>query len=194
MNLKNTLRSIGFCGLLLTGASALGPTQAAQADENRQLSEKSHKAIANLHALNEARAAYSGAAAEVAEAPAVRTFFKERNMEYQKADARLGAFALTYGVDLNSPQMEKMTKKTEDEWAKENKKIREAKGDKANVLALNTFITRNNKAITSLRTLRGEVQEAQLQTMINDRISALEQESTTAQQLRAAVKEQGNAK
>jgi len=188
MNLKNTLRSIGACGLLLTGVSMLGPTHAAQADESRQLSEKSQKAIANLHALNEARANYSGVAAQVAEAPAVRDFFKERNMEYQKADARLGAFALTYGVDVNSPQMEKLTKKTEDEWAKENKKISEAKGDKANVLALNTFITRNNQAITSLRTLRGEVQESQLQTMINDRISSLEQESTTAQQLRSAVK------
>jgi len=188
MTLKKSLQAIGICALVLTGFSFLAPVQDVRADENRQLSEKSQKAIADLHALIQVRESYSKVAAKVAEDPQVRDFFTQRNVEYQKADARLDTLAMTYGIDVNSAEMDKRTKKTEEAWAKENKKIEDAKGEKAAKMALNTFITRNNEAITSLRTLRGEVKEPQIQTMINDRISALEQESTRAQQLRGMVK------
>jgi len=188
MTPKKSLQAIGICALVLTGFSFLAPVQDVRADENRQLSEKSQKAIADLHALIQVRESYSKVAAKVAEDPQVRDFFTQRNVEYQKADARLDTLAMTYGIDVNSAEMDKRTKKTEEAWAKENKKIEDAKGEKAAKMALNTFITRNNEAITSLRTLRGEVKEPQIQTMINDRISALEQESTRAQQLRGMVK------
>lgn len=195
MNVLKHCQSLAVCSLILASAPVLGqdrPAQPIQAGEAppRQLSGKAQQAVAELHALNEARSAYSSVAAEVAELPEVRTFFKERHMEYEKSDARLGALAMTYGVDVNSPQMEAKTKKVEETWAKENKKIKNAEGDKAAKMALNTFITRNNQSISSLRTLRGEVQEPKIAEMINDRIGSLEEESTRAQQLRRLVDEQ----
>ncbi|MFT3922219.1 MAG: hypothetical protein QM778_06770 [Myxococcales bacterium] len=192
MNIMKHVQLLAVCGGLLTGSHVLAqdrpaaPAVPGQA-QPRQLSGKAQQAVAELHALNQARSAYSGAAAEVADLPEVRSFFKERHIEYEKSDARLGAFALTYGVDVNSPQMQQKTKKVEEAWAKENKKIKQAEGLKASKLALSTFIQRNDQSISSLRTLRGEVQEEKVAQLINDRIGSLEEESTRAQQLSRMV-------
>jgi|GEM_PF-6108874 len=176
----------------LTGSHAMGqdrPNQPAPPGQvqPRQLSSKAQQAVAELHALNQARSAYSGVAAEVADSREVRSFFAERRTDYEKSDARLEALALTYGVDINSPQIQAKTKKVEESWAKDNKKIKQAEGPKASKLALSTFIQRNDDAISSLRTLRGEVQEQKVASLINDRIGSLEQESTRAQQLERIV-------
>jgi hypothetical protein len=194
MKFVKHLQSLVVCTAMLSVSPALAqdrpnqpiPSQPAP----RQLSSKAQQAVAELHALNQARSAYSNVAAEVADQQQVRAFFKERHMEYEKSDARLGALAMTYGVDMNSPKMEEKTKKVEQSWAKENKKIQKAQGDKAAKMALNTFITRNDEAISSLRTLRGEVQEQKVAEMINDRIGALEEESTRAQQLTRLVEQE----
>jgi hypothetical protein len=154
-----------------------------------ELSKKAQQALANLHALNTSREAYSRAAADLAADPQVREFLTQRAREYERADGRLEAFALMYNVDLESSKMQEKALKTQKAWEKENKKLRKAEGPKAAKMALSTFIERNDDAIDDLRTLRGEVQEEQLRTIINERIADLEQESTRAQQLRAQVQQ-----
>jgi hypothetical protein len=193
MKLKHCWAPTTLCTIALTCASAFA--QAGQEQQKmppgqvqpRQLSEKSQQAIAKLHALNESREAYARAAADVADDEQVRQFLKDRATEYEKNDARLSAFALTYGVDVESSKMQEQTRKVEQAWAKENQKIAKAQGHEAAKMALSTFIDRNEEAISELRTLRGEVQEEQLRTMINERIAGLEEESTRAQQLRRQV-------
>lgn len=198
MKFTKHLPALALFAALSSSAPGLGQERPAQPMPGeaapRQLSSKGQQAVAELHALNQARSAYSSVAADLADDQTVRAFFKERHMDYEKSDARLEAFAMTYGVDVNSKQMQAKTKKVEDAWAKENKKIKDAEGNKAAKLALNTFIKRNNESISSLRTLRGEVQEQKVAELINDRISTLEQESTRAQQLTRLVEkdEAGN--
>jgi hypothetical protein len=195
MKFKHLWAPAALCTIALTCATAFG--QAAQnpaTGQVRQLSEKSQQAIARLHALNEARQAYARAAADVTDDEQVKQFLRERATEYEKGDQRLSAFAQMYGVDINSSKMQEMTKKTQQTWAKENQKIMKAHGLEANKQALSTFIDRNDEAVDDLRTLRGEVQEEQLRALINDRIAALEEESTRAQQLRRQVTQEEQMK
>jgi pyruvate/2-oxoglutarate dehydrogenase complex dihydrolipoamide acyltransferase (E2) component len=150
----------------------------------RQLSPASQNALARLHALNLARASYAKVGEEAARDEEVKSFLRQRAQEYEQADTRLRAFAATYGVDLQSDAMKQKTKQTLAQWDKENKKLRNSKSEQATRMALTTFIERNDQAVADLRKLRGDVQEDELRDLINQRIAAVEQESTRAQELR----------
>jgi hypothetical protein len=197
MKLKHCWAPAALCGVALTCASAFAqagqeqqhpmPGQAQQ--QPRQLSEKSQQAVARLHALNQTRQAYARAASSMASDESSREFLRERASEYEKSDARLMAFAQMYGVDMQSSKLQESTKKVEQMWAKETQKLSKMQGPDATKTALSTFIERNEDAIDDLRQIRGDVQEEQLRTLINERIAGLEEESTRAQQLRRQVQQ-----
>jgi hypothetical protein len=184
-----------LCAVALVCSPAFGQEgqedkpQPSEQEQRPKLSKKAQQALANLHALNTSREAYSRAAAELAVDPQVREWLTQRAKEYERADGRLEAFALMHNVDLESAKMQEKAIKTQKAWDKENKKLRKAEGPKAAKMALGTFIERNDDAIDDLRTLRGEVQEEQLRTIINERIADLEQESTRAQELRTQIEQ-----
>lgn len=189
--LAGSLALVGTASAQETPQSA-EPKQAVPGEQTRttgdmpvrKLSKQGEDALARLYALGTARAQFARVGAEAAQDENARTFLRERAQDYEAGNLRVSAFAKMYGVDLQSEDMQKKAQKTLGQWQKENEKIRKAKPEQAAPLALNTFVERNDEAVSDLRQLRGEVQEDELRQMINQRIAALEEESTRAQKLR----------
>jgi transcription initiation factor TFIID subunit 12 len=162
--------------------------QSARPSE-RQLSEKTQEAMIRLHALNQNRAQYANAAAQYVTNPKVAQFLQQRAADYQQSDQRLMALAQSYGVNLESPDSQRKAGDIQEQWNDDLQKLQQADRAEAANDAVDTFIKRNEGAIEDLRTLRGDVQEEQVRQLINQRISALEQESTQAQALKQQLEQ-----
>ena len=142
-----------------------------------------------LHALNQSRAQYANAGAQYVTDPNVAQFLEQRAADYQQSDQRLMALAQSYGVNLDSSENQRKAEDIQQQWSDELQKLQQADRAEAANEVVDTFIKRNEGAIEDLRTLRGDVQEEQVRQLINQRISALEQESTQAQSLKQRIQQ-----
>ena len=195
---------IGFGLLPLTAGAAFAQgsqaqpqsqNQGSQAEpqsarpSERQLSQKTQEAMIRLHALNQSRAQYANAGAQYVTDPNVAQFLEQRAADYQQSDQRLMALAQSYGVNLDSSENQRKAEDIQQQWSDELQKLQQADRAEAANEVVDTFIKRNEGAIEDLRTLRGDVQEEQVRQLINQRISALEQESTQAQSLKQRIQQ-----
>ncbi len=163
--------------------------QSQRTQGQRQVSPKTQQALIRLHALSQSRAEYANAAAQSVTDPDVSQFLEQRAAEYQQSDRRLTSLADSYGVNLESPQLKQKADDIKQYWDAKLQELQRSERPQAASAALQTFVQRNDQAISDLRTLRGDVQEEQVRQLINQRIASLEQESTRAQSLEQRIQQ-----
>jgi putative membrane protein len=196
---KTTARSrfamiAAVLALVFVGTTASAqPEQPAQPERERtperaEGHEQMKEVLVQLHQENRLAIQMGQMAQKRAESPQVKKYGQQLAAEHRTADRKLMQMARKMEIDLEG-EPGPMARQREMEGRQMVERLRQAEGQEFDRMFLTALVQRDEQQIDRLRTARQEIEQRDVQTLLDERVSQLERRVQEAEKLQREMTE-----